>query len=117
MRDSDLASVGMRPIARCRLLGFVDCGDADRVGVHTQAGQGVDTVNVHRAATTNTLTASSAESQSRVDSFLIRIRASSIMGPVLFRSRCRTASGASRGLVGVPAVDLEGLHLGILGWE
>lgn len=37
---------------------------------HTQAGQCVDTIDVHGAATTNTLTAASSESQSWVDLIL-----------------------------------------------
>jgi hypothetical protein len=40
-----------------RLAGVRGCGMLIAWKVHTQAGQGVDTVNVHRAGTADTLTA------------------------------------------------------------
>ena len=83
---------------------------------HTQASQSVDTVNVHGTATTDALTARSSEGQSRVEF---------VLDPDESVEHHRTGlvqvelvvlhSGLLARLVRVPAVDLEGLHVGLLG--
>jgi hypothetical protein len=98
-----------------RLARVRDYGTLIEWGVHTQAGEGVDTVNVHRAGTTNTLTARSAESQGRVKFVLYPDESIEHHGSGLVEVEVVGLHlGLLAGLVGVPAVDLESLHLGIL---
>lgn len=80
---------------------------------HTQAGQGVDTINVHGAATADTLTAGAAEGQGGV--LLVLYPDESIehhrTGLVEVEVVGLHSGLLTRG-IRVPTVDLEGLHLG-----
>lgn len=79
---------------------------------HTQTGQCVDSVNVHGAASTNALSATSPEGQSWVDLVLDANQRVQHHG-----SRLVQIEGVGlharllRGLIGIPPVDLEGLGL------
>lgn len=80
--------------------------------VHTQAGQGVLAVNVHGTATADPLTATSSESQGRVELVLdtdegVQDHGSSLVqvNGIGLHSRL-----FGRG-VGIPSVDLECLHV------
>lgn len=82
---------------------------------HTQASQGVDTVNVHGARTADTLTARAAESQSRVEFVLNTDQGVQHHGAGLVQVELVALHGRLLGRsVRVPAVDLEGLHVGVL---
>lgn len=83
--------------------------------VHTQASQGVLAVDVHGTTATDTLTATSSESQGRVDLVLdtdesIQDHGSSLVQVDGVGLHARLFA---RG-IGVPSVDLEGLHVGSL---
>lgn len=83
---------------------------------HTQTGQGVDTVNVHGAGSADTLTAGSAESQSRVNLVLNPDKSVEHHGTGLLEVELVALhAGLLSRLVRVPAVDLESLHAGVLG--
>lgn len=87
-----------------------------RVRVHTQAGESVNTVDVHGARTANTLTARSAESEGRVEFVLypderIEHHRSGLVQVEVVGLHL----GLLAGLVRVPTVDLESFHLGLLG--
>lgn len=85
---------------------------------HTQAGQGVDTVNVHGAGTANTLTAGSAEGQGRVNLVLYPDKSVQHHGTGLVEVQLVALHvGLLTRLVRVPAVDLESLHVGVLGGD
>lgn len=119
MRDSWAVSVGIRPgtsqyfnvlEVRCR---FARCGV---VRGHTQAGQGVDAVNVHGAGTADTLTAGPAESQGRINLVLYPDKSVEHHRTGLLEVELVALHvGLLSRLVRVPAVDLEGLHAGVLG--
>lgn len=84
--------------------------------IHTQASQSVDTVDVHGARTADTFTARSAESEGRVDFVLYPDEGIEHHGSSLVQVEVVGGHlGLLAGLVWVPAVDLEGLHLGVLG--
>lgn len=127
--DQVLDDVGVRQRVDARLLGGVgrdaayvrlvlllsSLDSAARVTRHTQAGQSVDTVNVHGTATTDTLTAGSAESQGRVKLVLYPDEGVQHHGPGLVEVELVVLHGGLLArLVRVPAVDLEGLHVGRL---
>lgn len=82
----------------------------------TQASQSVDTVNVHGATATDTLTAGSAEGQGRVEFVLYPDQSVEHHGTGLLEVELVTLHCGllARG-VRVPTVDLESLHLGLLG--
>lgn len=83
---------------------------------HTQAGEGVDTVNVHGTRTADSLTAGSAEGQSRVNLVLYPDKSVQHHGAGLVEVELVALHvGLLARLVRVPAVDLEGLHVGVLG--
>ena len=83
---------------------------------HTQASQSVNTVDVHGARTADTFTAGSAESQGRVEFVLYPDESIEHHGSGLVQVEVVGGHlGLLAGLVWVPAVDLEGLHLGVLG--
>lgn len=80
---------------------------------HTQASKGVDTIDVHRTATADTLTATPSEGQGGVDFVLDsneRIQHHGAgLGQVQFVG---LHLGLFGGSIGVPAVNLELLDLG-----
>jgi hypothetical protein len=80
----------------------------------TQAGKGVLAVNVHGTATTDTLTATSSEGQSRVELVLDSDKGIENHGSSLVKIQSvGLETGLLAGGIGVPSVDLEGLHLGL----
>lgn len=82
---------------------------------HTQAGEGVDTVNVHGAGTADTLTAGTTEGQGRVELVLDANESVQHHGTGLVQVKLVALHGGLLGRrVRVPAVDLEGLHIGVL---
>lgn len=84
--------------------------------MHTQAGESVDTVDVHGARTANTLTARPPESEGRVEFVLYPDKRIQHHGSGLIQVEVVGLHlGLLAGLVRVPTVDLEGLHLGLLG--
>jgi hypothetical protein len=108
IRNEILDNVGVRQWVDARLLSRVGRDAA-------QAGQCIDSVNVHGAAATDALSAAPSEGQSRVDLVL-----DSDQGVQHHRSglveveRVALHARLRRGLIGVPSVDLEGLDLCIL---
>lgn len=86
-------------------------GEGDRK--RTQAGQGVDTVNVHGAATADTLTAGAAEGEGGILLVLYPNEGVEHHGAGLVQVEVIGLHGRllARG-IRVPTVDLEGLHLG-----
>jgi hypothetical protein len=95
----------------------VDAGLLGRVGGDaTETGERVDTVNVHGAASANSLTAAPPEGQGGVDLVLDADEGVEHHGARLVEvERVRLHLGLGRGLIGVPAVDVERLGLCILG--
>lgn len=95
---------------------------ANRSGYpHTQARQRVDTINVHCAATANTLSAASPESEGRVHLVLDPDKRIQHHGSGLVQVEgVGLHLGLGRGLIGIPAVDVESLserllaHCGLL---
>ena len=80
-------------------------------GLHTQASKGILAVNVHGAATADTLTATSAERQSRVKLVLDTDNSIQHHGARLVEvESVALHARLFGGRVGVPAVDLERLH-------
>lgn len=111
MRDSLAVSVGMRP-ANVVSIPATTC----LFSPHTETRQCVDSVNVHGAASANTLTATSPKGQSRVHLVLdpderIQHHGSGLVQVEGVRLHPRLGGG----LIGIPAVDMESLHLGVLG--
>ena len=87
-----------------------------RIQIHTQAGESVDTVDVHGARTADTLTARSAESEGRVELVLYPDERVKHHGSGLVQIELVGLHlGLLAGVVRVPAVDLEGLDLGLHG--
>jgi hypothetical protein len=81
----------------------------------TKTGQCVDTIDIHSTASTNSLTATPPEGQGRIELVLDadeRIQ-HHWARPVQIQLVCLHAWFRAR-LVGVPAVDVERLHLRIL---
>lgn len=127
--DQVLDDVGVRQRVNARLLGGFGRDAAWTILVllfrsrtsctdrrHTQAGQSVDTVNVHGTATTDTLTAGSAEGQGRVQLVLYPDEGVQDHGAGLVEVELVVLHGGLLArLVRVPAVDLEGLHVRRLG--
>lgn len=79
-----------------------------------QASKSVLSVDVHGAATADTLTATSSKCQGRVELVLdsdkgIENHRSSLVEV----QRVGLKTGLLAGSIGVPSVDLEGLHLGL----
>ena len=115
MRDSLAVSVGMRPVEGGSAPPSRDIA-VGSPGQHTQAGQGVDTVNVHRTATADTLSATSPESQSGVHLVLdADQRIQHHRAGLVQVQRVSLHLRLLGGLIGVPAVDMEGLGPGLLG--
>lgn len=82
--------------------------------LHTKACQCVDSVNVHGAASTNALATTSPERQSGVHLVLDSDKRIQHHGSRLVQvERVRLHLGLGRGLIGIPSVDVERLHLGI----
>lgn len=82
---------------------------------HTQAGQCVDTINVHGTRATDTLSATPSESQSRINLVLDSDKSVEHHGTSLVQVEgVRLHLGLRGRLIGVPAVDVERLDLGIL---
>ena len=99
---------------------FAGIGDSairePRTRSHTQASQSVDTVNVHSTATTDTLTARAAESKGRVEFVLYPDQSIEHHGAGLVQVELVVLHGGLlAGSIRVPAVDLEGLQVGVLG--
>jgi hypothetical protein len=108
VRDKVLDDVHVREWVDARLLGSV-CGNA------AQAGQGIDTVDVHGAATANALTTTPPEGKGRVDLVLDADERIQHHRPGLVQvQRVRLHLGLRRWLVRIPSVDLERLGLRIL---
>jgi hypothetical protein len=84
---------------------------------HTQTSQRVDSVDVHRTATADTLTAASSEGKRRVDFIFNTDQSVEHHGTGLVQvQRVRLHARLRGGLVGVPSVDMEGLGARGLGW-
>lgn len=82
----------------------------------TQAGQGVDAVNVHRARSADTLSATSAECEGRVDLVLDANEGIEHHGAGLVQVQgVGLHPWLLRRLIGVPSVDVESLDLRRLG--
>ena len=82
-------------------------------GLHTQASKGILAVNVHGAATADTLTAGAAEGQGRVLLILypdesVEHHRTGLVEVEVVGLHCGLLARGIR----VPTVDLEGLHLG-----
>lgn len=83
---------------------------------HTQASQGVGAVDVHGTRAADTLSAAAAEGEGRVDLVLDADEGVENHGAGLVKIEgVGLHLGLLGGLVGVPAVDLEGLEVGLLG--
>lgn len=128
VRDQVLDDVGVREGIDAGLLGGLSrdtawltlvCAFQSRLcstsARHTQASQSVNAINVHSTATTDTLTARSAEGQGRVKLVLYPDESVQHHGACLVQVEL---VALHRGLLGrcvrVPTVDLEGLHIGRL---
>ena len=86
---------------------------------HTETRKGVLAVDVHRAATADTLSATPSEGQGRVQLVLDADERIEHHGAGLVEIEgVRLHARLLAGRLGVPAVDREGLHLGLflLGW-
>jgi len=80
----------------------------------TEASQSIDPINVHSAATTNTLSATPSEGQSRVNLVLDSNQRIQHHGPSLIQIQCvRLHARLRRRLIWVPSVDVESLGLRI----
>lgn len=106
-----------RDTACVSMLAAPSCHRPDTPGFkHTQASQGVDTVNVHRTATADTLSAASPEGQGGVHLVLYPDERIEHHGPGLVQIQLvGLHGGLLGGLVGVPAVDMELLDARVLG--
>jgi hypothetical protein len=106
--DEILDNVGVRQRVDTRLFSRVGWDAAE-------AGQRVDAINVHGAATADTLSATPSESESWVDLVLDSDQGIQHHGARLVQvERVRLHVGLRRGFVWVPPVDLERLELRIL---
>jgi len=117
MRDSLAVSVGIRP-GPSQYFHIRGVCNARVARAHTQAGQGVDTVNVHGTGTANTLTAGSAEGQGRVNLVLypdesVEHHRAGLVEVELVALHSRLLTRCVR----VPTVDLESLHVGVGGGD
>ena len=111
MRDSLAASVGIRPV-RIVSIATTICW----LVPHTKTCQCVDSVNVHGAASANTLTTTPPKGQSRVHLVLNPDECIQHHGSGLVQVQSvRLHLGLGCGLVRIPAVDVESLHFGIFG--
>lgn len=111
MRDSALVSVGMRP--GWRVSRVVESGRRGR-SKRTQAGKGVDTVNVHGAGTADALSARASEGQSGVELVLDADQGVEHHGTRLVQvERVALHARLVAGGVGVPSVDVERLDLAV----
>ena len=120
-----LDDVGVRERVDARLLlglsGNAACRDVlARVFIithslgRTQTRQRVDTVDVHCAASTNALSAASPEGESRVHLVLDPDERVQHHGSGLVQVEgVGLHLGLARGLIGIPAVDVEGLGEGL----
>ena len=127
IRDKVLDDVGVRKRVDARLLLLIS-GDTAcpfmlvqaNVAICplfplTQTRQRVDTINVHCAATANALSAASPESEGRVHLVLDPDKRVQHHGSGLVQVEgVGLHLGLGRGLIGVPAVDVEGLGQGLL---
>lgn len=108
MRDSCFSSLGMRPVRE--LANVASSFSSDLEYPHTQARQRVDTVNVHRAATADTLSAAPPKCEGGVHLVLDPDKRVQHHGSGLVQVEgVGLHLGLARGLVGVPSVDVEGL--------
>jgi hypothetical protein len=110
MRDSLVVSVGMRPMISLEFsLYLIQSFQL------TKTSQCVDTINVHRTTSANTLTATPSECQSRVHLVLDPDQCIQHHGSSLVQiERVRLHLGLRCWLIWVPSVNVEGLGLGIL---
>lgn len=84
----------------------------------TETSKGVLSVDVHGAAATDTLTATPAESDRRVKLVLdADERVENHRSGLVEVESIALHTGLLGGRVRVPTVDLEGPHLGLLGWR
>lgn len=127
IRHKILDDVGVRQRIDARLLGGIRGNAAySRLSVsfqflqnslsHTQASKGVDSVNVHRTATADALSATPAERQRRVNLVLDSDQRIQHHGASLVQiERVRLHLGLLLRLIRVPSVDVESLGLGVFG--
>jgi hypothetical protein len=88
-------------------------GVIDVIEIRTQACQSVDSINVHRAASADSLSAAPSECQGRIDFILDPNQCVQHHWPRLVKIQGVGLHSRLGGrLVGVPSVDLEGLDLG-----
>ncbi len=86
------------------------------MGSRTQAGKGVGAVNVHGTAAADALSAAAAEGQGGVELVLDADQGVEDHGARLVEVEgVALHAGLLGGCVGVPAVDLEGLEVGLAG--
>jgi len=91
----------------------IDLGFLLRVGGDSaQAGQGVYTIDVHRTASADTLSATPSESQGRIDFILDSDQSIQHHGSRLVQVQSVALHARLGGrLVGIPSVDVKGLDL------
>lgn len=81
--------------------------------VHTQTSQGINTINVHRATSADALSAASSERKSRINLILDSDQSVQHHRARLVQIQCVALHARLRGgLIGIPAVDVEGLGSG-----
>ena len=84
----------------------------------TQAGQGIDSINVHRTTTTDTLATGAAKGQGRVNLILDSNQGIQHHGSRLFEIESIGLHLWFDGwIVWRPSIDVESLDFGILGWR
>lgn len=85
-----------------------------RGGGRTQTSQSINTINIHRAAPANTLSTAPAKRECGIHLVLDPNQRVEHHGPGLVQvQRVRLHPRLRGRLVGVPAVDVEGLDLGV----
>lgn len=113
IREAFSVSVGIRPGIGQSVFAFFAPQVHRRS--HTQAGQGVDSINVHGATTTDTLTAASSEGEGGVDLVLYPDQSVEHHRTGLVQiQRVGLHPGLLRGRIRVPSVDVESLDSGVL---
>lgn len=89
------------------------------MGKRTQTSQSVNTIDIHRTTATNALSATPSESECRVNLILNSDKSIQHHRARLVEiKRVALHTGFGSWLIGVPAVDLEGLDfgIGVRGW-
>jgi len=83
-------------------------------GKHTQASKRINTINVHRTTPTNSLSATPSEGERRINLILNPNQRIQYHRTRLIQiQRVALHSGLGGWLIGVPAVDVEGLDSGL----